>query len=103
MAFVHAWHEPDWKIGKEPKKTFLASAENCGWAAPDAAWRKERTNLLPDNTVEQRYIDDTRYSVHWSFSELRILLIFAINIVMAVRRWRDRAKPRAGIYVYFRR
>jgi hypothetical protein len=58
-AFVYAWNEPGWKIGKELKKPFLASAENCCWAAPDAAWRKERTNLLPDNTVERRYIDDT--------------------------------------------
>jgi hypothetical protein len=29
----------------------------CLSAAPDAAWRKERTGLLPDSTVERRYID----------------------------------------------
>jgi hypothetical protein len=56
-VFVHAWNEPGWKNGKEPKKPSEVNNAKCLSAQPDAAWRTERTGLLPDSTVERRYID----------------------------------------------
>jgi hypothetical protein len=56
-VFVHAWNEPGWKNWKAPKKLANVIIANCFSTAPVAAWRKERMLLLPDGTVEQRYID----------------------------------------------
>ncbi len=56
-VFVHAWSEPGWKNGKEPKKPWEVNNAKCLSAGPDAAWRMERTGLRPDSTVERRYID----------------------------------------------
>jgi hypothetical protein len=56
-VFVHAWIEPGRKNGKEPKKPSKVKTAKCLSAAPDAACRKEKTGLLPDSTVERRYID----------------------------------------------
>ncbi len=91
------------KDRKEPKKLLKVKDVNCFSAALDAAWRKEMTYLLPDNTVERRYMTFHNLTSLGSISERRIVLIFIINIVMAFLQWRGHAKPRAGIYVYFSR
>jgi hypothetical protein len=56
-GFAHAWNEPGWRNGKAPKKPAKVFIANCFSAAPVAAWRKDRTYLLPDGTVERRFID----------------------------------------------
>ncbi len=53
-VFVHTWNEPGWKNGKEPKKQSKVNNAKCLSAAPDAAWRKERTGFLQDSTGERR-------------------------------------------------
>ena len=55
--FVHAWNEPGWKGGKQPKKQAKVFISNVYSAASVEPWRKERTCLLPDGTIEQRYLD----------------------------------------------
>ncbi len=56
-VYVHAWNVPGWKNGIAPKKQAEMTIANCFSAAPVAAWKKERTLLLPDGMVERRYID----------------------------------------------
>ncbi len=56
-VFVHAWKEPGWKNGKEPKIPSEGNTTKCLSAEPDAAWRTERTGFLPDSTMERRNID----------------------------------------------
>ncbi len=57
LVFVHAWNELGWKNRKEPQKPSEVNNAKCLSAEPDAAWRTERTGLLPDSTLERRYID----------------------------------------------
>jgi hypothetical protein len=39
----------------------------CLSAAPNAAWRKERTGLLLDSTVERRYIEIPQSQLTWEY------------------------------------
>ncbi len=54
---MHAWNEPGWKGGKEPKKQAKVLILNVYPAAPAVPWRKDQTCLLPDGTVQQRFLD----------------------------------------------
>ena len=55
--FVHAWNEPGWKGGKEPKKPAKVYISNVYSAAPVVPWQKDRACLLPEGTVEQRFLE----------------------------------------------
>jgi hypothetical protein len=66
-VFVHAWNEPSSKNGKEPQKPSKVKTAKCLSAAPDAACRKEKTGLLPDSTVERRYIDVMQSQLTWEY------------------------------------
>ena len=52
-VFVHAWNEPGWKNGKEPKKPSEVNNAKCLSAEPDAAWRTERTGSLLESTLKR--------------------------------------------------
>jgi hypothetical protein len=54
--FMHGM-SPAGRTGRSPKKWLKVKIVKCLSAALDAAWRKERTYLLPDSTMERRYID----------------------------------------------
>ena len=97
--FVHAWNEPGWRNGKPPKKPAKVMIANCFTGAPVAPWRKDRTYLKPDGTVEKRFIDIPQSE---SISVRRIESIFTINTGRVFWLLREHGILGAGICACFR-